>query len=426
MTNERVLFISHDPFSETGSNGKTYLSLFTDFEDGQMGQLYFNNLRPGTKKFNTFFRITYVDILKFIFSFLSYKITGKVEKEEVKAIKANIMKRSLLKSELIKILRNFLHNLVGVHKNESFIRWIGEFKPTVIFCAGTNYVFIYKTVEEISKKYQIPYYIYFTDDYYKYNNGNNFVTKFLHQRFVAKTKHIVSGAQELFVISPKMREEYQDYFGRRCSILINAIDKEALPDIKTKLSSTVVFRYFGWLHSNRSSSLRYLAECLQYLNEKFSTNCILEVYTLTVPLGKTKSDLDINTIRVCDPLMGQELRNKVLTSDFLVHAESFEPEDMQITSLSISTKIPEYLISNRCTVVVGPSKLASISIFKENDLGIAITEKNETEKYVNEIYKVMHNMQAYNDFCKKSQDFYDKEFDAKVMRSTLKEKLLKN
>jgi hypothetical protein len=330
MPNHRVLVISHDPFSELGSNGRTYSSIFSQFNTSQISQLFFNNLKPSSKIFNTFFRVTEIDIVKFLLSFSQIKISGNIQKEEITSIKARKMKRSLIKSELIKILRNFFHSIVKIQETNSFNIWIKKYKPSVVFFVGTNYTFMYKIVSSISTKYDIPYYIYFTDDYFLYNDGKNFITKFLHKRFIEKSKVIVKGAEELFVISPKMKQEYEQYFGKKCTILINAVDKGELPITKVKLENPVIFRYFGWLHSNRSSSLCYLGQCLTFINEHYNLNCILEIYTLTIPVGNTKIDLTMDCIHICEPLMGEELKQKVSSSDFLVHAESFEPEDKQV------------------------------------------------------------------------------------------------
>jgi hypothetical protein len=77
-------------------------------------------------------------------------------------------------------------------------------------------------------------------------------------------------------------------------------------------------------------------------------------------------------------------------------------------------------------VAVGPEELASISIFKDHNLGIVLSEKKSIEMDANEIYKVMLDMNIYNDYCKKSQEYYKQEFDSQTMRRVLKSKLLKN
>lgn len=423
MSKDRILFISHDPFSILGSNGRTYLSLFKDYQDENIAQLFFNNLQPSTDKFNNYYKITDLNVIKNLSTLGNSKIMGSVVNAPIDDLKAQVIKRSILRTELIKLLRNFLFFIVKITSIKSFQNWIQNFKPKNIFFVGSNYAFAYKALFEISTKYNIPYFIYFTDDYFIYNNGNNIFSRFLHKRFVAKCKKIVEGAEELFVISRKMKYEYESYFGKKCTVLINAIDKDELFHVKKGFGESIVFRYFGWLHSNRSSSLNYLGKCLKILNEKYNKNCFLEVYSLTAPSIQCHKDLSIDTIKICDPLMGEKFEEAMQKSDFLVHAESFEEIDTKVTMLSISTKIPEYLLSNRCIVAIGPSKLASISVLEENNLGIVLSNKKSLEFDAEIINNVIENIATYNNYCAKSIVFCNKEFDSKKMRFELKTKL---
>ena len=169
----------------------------------------------------------------------------------------------------------------------------------------------------------------------------------------------------------------------------------------------------------------YLGKCLKYINDTYDQNCILEVYTFSQPTGRTKSDLTIDTIKLCEPLVGKDLKDKLTSSDFLVHAESFESEGTQIMMLSVSTKIPEYLLSNCCIVAVGPSELASIDLLEINKLGIVLSNKKSIEQHADKIFNVMKDLELYNDYCKKSINYCEKVFDAVKMRKQLKNKLLK-
>lgn len=421
MNNLKILFVSHDPFSVIGSNGKTYLSLFSDFNDNDIAQLYFNNLYPSTTKFNNFFRIREVDILKL--KFLFHKISGKVADINVHEIKPQYGKRSIFKSELIKIIRNFIFSLIDITKINNLDKWINDFEPDVIFFVGANYIFQYKSILDISRRYNIPYSIYFTDDYFIYNNGNNFITKFLHQRFVLKNKPIVEGAKELFVISPKMKNEYELYFNKKCSILINAIDKKDITPTINKFNTPIILRYFGWLHSNRSSSLGILGQCLQYINDNYKYDCVLEVYSLSELTEDCKNNFAINTIKICEPLMGEAYQDVLQSSNFLVHAESFDEAYTQITMLSISTKIPEYLLSNRCIIAIGPPELASISVLEENNLAIVLSKEKTINENSLQILRVIEDKEMYNQYCERAIKYCRSEFNSVKMRKSLKEKL---
>lgn len=421
MGNKRILFITHDPFSTVGSNGKTYLSLFSEFKDAEVAQLFFNGLEPTTRQFSNFFKLTDKDAVRHLLG--GRKISGNFSKGEVTdSIKPAFGKRSLLKSELIKIVRNFIFSLLKIEKIPALDEWVRSFSPTVIFSIGTNYNYQYEAVKKLSEKYGISYFIYFTDDYFIYNKGNNFATKIIHDRFVSKSKKIIEGAEELFVISPKMKAEYEAYFSKTCTILINASKKKA-SNFRQPTGTEIVFRYFGWLHSNRASSLGYLGKCLKYINEHHPFNCKLEIFSLSVVEGESEQSLNVDTIHIQQPVGGSDYFKKIDTSDFLVHAESFEPKDTQVTMLSISTKIPEYLSSGRCVVAVGPSRLASVNIFTENNLGLTITDQSSIPANAEKILKVINDTQLYDSYCKQADQYCSTHFNPDTMRQQLINKL---
>ena len=187
--NLRVLFIGNIPFSETGNNGKTFLSFFKDFEEASVAQLFFNEMIPYPNKFKTFFRVTDKNILKHFFTLGRSKIDGKIP--ELKKIASKLDSNTA--PDLIyvfpgpelfkKLVRNFLFGGLRLHKQKEFQTWIEEYKPTVIFLIGSGYEYSYEITRHIASKYNIPYFIYFTDDYLLYNSGKSFIDRLFHRFF---------------------------------------------------------------------------------------------------------------------------------------------------------------------------------------------------------------------------------------------------
>ncbi len=425
MSNEKILFLSNVPLTDEGNVGKICQSLFMDFEEEQIAQLFYYDIQPSQKKFFNHFSIFEIDVFNYIFSFGLSKMPGFYDNRQktsnLKDLGTIVFKSNYKKT----LLRNFLFSRINLLNINSFKQWIASFKPTSIFCIGTEHLFLYQILHYLSKYFNIPYFIYFADEYHLHNTGTGFIAQFMQKRFVKKTKKIVEGAEELFVISQKMKEEYEVFFGKKCTVLNHAVDKTDPPASKTSFGKNIVFLYAGSLHSDRSSALKYLAECLENLNERYHLNCVLEVYSLNIIEGKIKTDLSSKVIQISDPVFGEELKSKRASSDFLVHAESFEPEYITTTILGISTRIPEYLLSNRCTIAVGPPQVTHISIFKENNMGIVISDKKSLNKNADIIYEVIKDVNLYNNYCKNAEAYYDKEFDATKMKEYLKNTLLK-
>jgi len=68
MTDAKVLVISNNAFSQTKNNGKTLASLFEYFQPENIAQLYFNPELPDVDRFNKYYQITDLDMLRSLFS----------------------------------------------------------------------------------------------------------------------------------------------------------------------------------------------------------------------------------------------------------------------------------------------------------------------------------------------------------------------
>ncbi|MFN4084412.1 MAG: hypothetical protein ACK4LB_00640 [Spirosomataceae bacterium] len=422
MTSPRVLFLCHEPFSSVGSNGKTYESIFKNFADAEVLTVYVNHGLPSSKKFTNYFRINDFDIIRGFLRFDFSNCGSKVNNQQVSRLEAKPTNKSHLRGEVIKWGRTLLFSLFPLSKATKLHQVIQDFKPTVLFVSGSGGILTYKMLQFIAKKYELPYYIYFTDDYFIHNNGINWLYKALHEYFVSYAKPIVERASGLFVISPKLKQEYSSYFNLPAHVLINAIEKPQTPvePLEPTQGQPIVFRYFGWLHSHRSSSLKILNTYLQRLIELHQLPIQVEIFSLSVLDEQMKQDLDFPFVSVLNPVMGDEFIQKVNSSHFLIHAESFHAEDMKITMSSISTKIPEYCISGRCIVAVGPSELASIQVIQHHDAGIVINTPQYQIDLQHSLLEVISSKEKYLYFCKNADEAYEIHFNAQHMRQNLR------
>ena len=69
---------------------------------------------------------------------------------------------------------------------------------------------------------------------------------------------------------------------------------------------------------------------------------------------------------------GSRLSQAIREADVLVHVESDDPASVAVTSLSVSTKIPEYLVSGRSILAVGPRGLASIDYLEDHRAALVV------------------------------------------------------
>ena len=177
-----------------------------------------------------------------------------------------------------------------------------------------------------------------------------------------------------------MAEEYKKRFGGNYKVAMNSVklQDQIIPYNKVN-NNTILLTYAGNLGLNRWKILKKIGNQLNELRIKYGINAKLEVYSLNIPSKKIQKALTNNNMEYKGSLNTEELIKKRNHSDILVHVESFDRKDQYITRLSVSTKIPEYLLSERCILAVGPPNIASIKYIYENDIGKTITTLNKKE-----------------------------------------------
>jgi hypothetical protein len=72
-----------------------------------------------------------------------------------------------------------------------------------------------------------------------------------------------------------------------------------------------------------------------------------------------------------------QVRSLQLDANVLVHVESFDEASQLLTRLSLSTKIPQYLMAGRCILAFGPAEGASCRYVADSGAGVAVSTDNQ-------------------------------------------------
>ena len=383
----RVLIISHNALSNSqDGNGRTLSAFFGQWDTNSLAQVYLTTDIPEFTVCKKFFQINDVDILKRFF--LNKKIQGKVVlnsdlsgmedyKKVIKKSKLlNIIRNNM--SPFVRFLRDSIWSISG-YKTGELIKFIDEFNPQVVFFLSGNSVFSFALTKWICKTKKIPLIMQTTDDYV---TGKFSLDPFFWiQLFRLKCAYqwAVSYSDCVIAIGDKMAVEYKIRFGGNYFVAMNSISNFN-PSKYTSTNQNIKFTYAGNLGLNRWKILALIGESLAELSHEEGINGELAVYALTTP--EDKQLLALNIPPFCSFKGG--LNNDQLTtvrehSDFLVHVEAFDNANKYITRLSISTKIPEYLASERCIFAVGPKDVASMQYLMDYDLGVTVISNKKTD-----------------------------------------------
>lgn len=404
----KVLVISHNPFSNMHNNGKTLESFFIGWPKNKLAQLYITPIEPDFSICDNYYRITDIEVLKQFFRKKNEAgniIKNNSNSEQIKnnihkSQKGGFLKKLFAKRiPILYCIKNAIWNNVKPWNNKNVDDWIKKFKPDIIFFQSSNANSILNMVDKLCYKYSATLFMETTDDY---------VTKrfsfdpFYHiniNKTIKLYKILVNKSKCIFPIGDMMGKEYKERFGGNYITAMNSINiNDKVIPYQNINNKEILLTYAGNLGLNRWKSLYKLGKMLKKIDEKYQIKAKLRIYSMTELNKRALKKLNIfNYMEFKGSVNQKELIDIRNNSDILVHVESFDKKNIYITRLSISTKIPEYMLSKRCILAIGPSNIASIDYIMSNNMG-AVISKNDNILWEETIKEILINRELRNQY----------------------------
>ena len=111
----------------------------------------------------------------------------------------------------------------------------------------------------------------------------------------------------------------------------------------------------------------------------------------------------------------------IAENDVVVFVETFDPKQNRLARLSFSTKISDYLRSGKCVFAVGPSDIAPIEYFINEDAALVATD----EESILGCIKQVVNPSIVREYAKKANACVRKNHDRNKMNEIVYDKLTK-
>lgn len=404
----RLLIISNNAVSKTANNGKTLRSLLKGIPSSDIIQFYTGtNEYPDVETCSSFYRVTESQILKSVLN-LSFKTSNSHIKhlKDIQGLEANEIRDSQAVSKLkhnVRYLGLIRETLWASHTWDTaeLNQWINDFKPTAIFAILGNCIFIHHIALTLSKRYNLPLNVFFTDDYVVNDSSTNLLAHIHYKLLCRQYTQTLKKADKAFVIGESMRRAYALKYNREFGILINGIDFTGYDKSRTPLTLSpdkpIIVSFIGGIHLNRWKSISKLGKILSKIKPYTFE---IRVYCVIKPDNDILKEFEMSGVNYCGSLKPSEISDAIDSSHILLHVESFDKANRLYTKFSVSTKIPEYLSSNRGIIAFGPHEIASIEIFSENNLGCSITDL-DSEKDIES--KIRNYIENYNNIDFKRQ-----------------------
>jgi hypothetical protein len=383
----KVLVIDPTPFNRNRNNGIVKSNLFQGWPKERLAQVDYSNMQPGFDVCERYWRLRKLDIVKGVFGVTSLaelptpqKVTSNIYDPSLAFLyedRPNIERNlSVLSPQIRMVIGEVILRMPSL-LSEPLLHWIDKFSPDIIFSVLSTGPIV-RAVVKVSRLRNIPIIPYFTDDWVTTLYENHKLGWFLRHSLKYWFHECITRSPISLTPNNVMRTEYSSRYGGRFVAmhypeeLRQAVKKTALRDE----ALPVRFIYIGGLTPERWVPLRQIGEALLDLRSE-GVNGELLVYTFPADIQKYGLNLTLEPVM---RVMGTATPDNVVQlqheADVLVHVESFHPVYHKWTALSLSTKIPQYLMAGACILAYGPGDVASMRHLSDSNVALTVGKED--------------------------------------------------
>lgn len=375
MKKPKVLVISHNCFSDSGSNGRTLANFFEGYPSEKLAQFYIYNETPSVATCDNYYRITDADAVKSVFSNKYGGMIGRLQAHDSAQI-ARSATPKLRKTSLVYCIRELVWKM-GHWDNKRLKRWIEDFAPEVVLFQAGDAAFLFDFARRISQKRNIPLVIYNSENYYF--KSHNYLTaaaeadlgyRILHGYFRRHAAKAIRHASCSVYISDMLREIYDAKFHVPSVTIMTSTklleSEKVIKEEKTQIS------YLGNLGVGRHETLMELASILQSVDPM----CEICVYGKAEPTIVQMLD-NAPGIRYCGFVSYNECVEIMKSSMMLIHVENFSDFYQMDSKYAFSTKIADSLACGTCLFVYAPRELSCAKYLSGNGAACVASDPDE-------------------------------------------------
>ena len=380
----RVLVVDASPFSRHLNNGIVKSNWFQGWPKEALAQIMYSNVQPGFDVCEQYWVLTKTSILLGAVGHAgdeSLRGTGGLAGTIYDPVAAHAFEArpriermlSGLSSSIRSPLGEIILRLPSVN-SRPLTDWIRRFAPQVVFTMG-GLAPILRLAARIAQSERIPLIPHFTDDWVNSIYPRGPFHSALRRSFKHWQRCCLDLSTARMTISDAMATEYQQRYGGRFESFPNFVERfETTPEPERPC---VRLCFIGSLSPNRWQPLRSIGIALSTLRGRGILGELV-IYTFPGDLRRFGKHFEgCEAIVTKGTAAPSEVRGIQLDANVLVHVESFDEASRQLTRLSLSTKIPQYLMAGRCVLAVGPAEAASIRYIADSGAGIAISTESQ-------------------------------------------------
>lgn len=414
---KKIIVFSHNCFSKTQNNGKTLSAIFGSIGKNRIAQLFISTREMPSSDgvADKYFLISDRDLVNSAIHHrpFGHEIVGTGSEAGIR--NNSHSHKPLGRRNIITIwLREIVWLILFRFKSKHLLSWIKEQDPGVLFYLSGDAIFSQSVTRYLVSELNLPILVYVTDDYLVYNKPRlTSPLKWLHHRFLSKSaRKLFNNSENVFVISERMKEVYDDKYQITSTILRNTVP--FLPFSYNKAirdGSVVTIGYYGSLALGRDEQLISLANLLREIDLPQEVKVILDVYTFSPTTSKTIRKFDESGIILHNGLNQEKMKSSIKEHDILLLVESDKRRYTNLTMLSFSTKITEYMIMSRPILAYGPSEIGSMYFITENGCGVHVNSRSPSRDQILQVHNLISSSNFREELARKAYEVAIRKFD---------------
>lgn len=416
----KVLVITRNAWDDSNSIGNTFSNFFEGIDDVEFANIYFRSARPNNKICKNYYHVTETEILK---KWFFPKQIGKqfvyngetVSKKQFPVENKEKVLVNFVRGKNIKLAYR-LSNYIWYQKkwiNSNLKSFVESFSPDIAITFAKSAPQYFLTVKYLRENFNIPLFTWIADDEY---TG---LLKTKSKKEIENLRYILAESATVCGCSEEMCKYYNSVFGCKAFPLYKGCEIKERK--KESCCNPLKMVYAGNLLYGRVDVIKTIAEALDNISDS-KTQVSFEIYSNT---QLSSSQLDAFNKIKCLKYMGQKdyetIKECMSMADVVIHAESFEEDQIIKTKYSFSTKIIDCLQSGSVLLAVGPCGISSIDYVRKIPGACVITDisrvQQDLEAFVNDRDSFRSRAEQIHDFAKK---YHDRERNAAMIKEAFR------
>lgn len=367
----RLLIINTSPIADTTGSGITLGNLFFNWPTEKMFQLCYSDEGVLEQA-----RFPYV-LLPPKTAYIDNIIRGRIIRPQLSTYfnkDTSGMNAGITRSSPKAILHDFIRALLDtspIRIPDSINEQVDAFQPQVIYSILGNLRML-KTVRYFARRHTIKVVAHFMDDWPSTIYTSSSLTGWAHHKVNREIRGCLTQSKCSLGISELMAEVYKERYGAEFTWACNPIeiqDTPSQPQTEPDVEE-IIFTYSGGLHLNRWKSLETIAQELEEI-VKQGHRVVLQIYTSEAHRQTFQPQMkELSVIRWMGSVAADQVPEVLNKSTVLIHVESFDPNIVNYTRFSFSTKLSQYMASGRPILAYAPADLASTLYLQKYGTGL--------------------------------------------------------